>query len=130
MMMNSIRYKVTAITIIEILLAILCVYLASFTIIQSENDRRSVEMMDLLAQDTSKSFEEYATGIARSVDMVANLTADSLDSATLSRCGAIGAQSDPDQRTPEQTAERGFGIILFVFRAVIFMHVIHPYSAF
>ncbi len=103
--MNSIRYKVTAITIIEILLAILCVYLASFTIIQSENDRRSVEMMDLLAQDTSKSFEEYATGIARSVDMVANLTADSLDSATLSRCGAIGAQSDPDQRTPEQTAE-------------------------
>lgn len=104
-MMNSIRYKVTAITIIEILLAILCVYLVSFTIVQSENDRRSVEMMDLLAQDTSKSFEEYATGIARSVEMVANLTTDSLDSAKLSRCGAIGAQSDPARRTPEQTAE-------------------------
>ena len=103
--MHSIRYKVTAITIVEILLAILCVYLASFSIVQSENDRRSVEMMDLLAQDTSKSFEAYATDIANSVDMVANLTTDSLDSVKLSRCGAIGAQSDPDQRTPEQTAE-------------------------
>ncbi len=104
-MMNSIRYKVTAITIIEILLAILCVYLVSFTIVQTENDRRSVEMMDLLAQDTSKSLEEYATGIARSVEMVANLTTDSLDSAKLSRCGAIGTQPSPDHRTPEQTAE-------------------------
>ena len=103
--MHSIRYKVTAITIVEILLAILCVYLASFSIVQSENDRRSVEMMDLLAQDTSKSFEAYATDIANSVDMVANLTTDSLDSVKLSRCGAIGASSTPAQRTPEQTAE-------------------------
>ncbi len=103
--MHSIRYKVTAITIVEILLAILCVYLASFRIVQSENDRRSVEMMDLLAQDTSKSFEAYATDIASSVGMVANLATDSLDSVKLSNCGAIGANSNPAQRTPEQTAE-------------------------
>ena len=103
--MHSIRYKVTAITIVEILLAILCVYLASFRIVQSENDRRSVEMMDLLAQDTSKSFEAYATDIASSVNMVANLATDSLDSVKLSQYGAIGANSNPAQRTPEQTAE-------------------------
>ena len=103
--MHSIRYKVTAITIVEILLAILCVYLASFRIVQSENDRRSVEMMDLLAQDTSKSFEAYATDIANSVDLVANLATDSLDSVKLSQYGAIGANSNPAQRTPEQTAE-------------------------
>ena len=49
--MHSIRFKITAITIAEILTAMLCVFLVSFSIIQAENDRRSVEMMDVIAQD-------------------------------------------------------------------------------
>lgn len=61
--MHSIRYKATAITIAEILTAMLCVFLASYTIIQAENDHRSVEMMDLLVQDTGKSIEEYTGDI-------------------------------------------------------------------
>jgi hypothetical protein len=54
----SIRFKTTAITIAEILTAILCVFLASFAIIQGEIDRRSVEIMDLIAKDTKKSVEK------------------------------------------------------------------------
>lgn len=105
MIVHSIRYKTTAITIIEILLAIFCVYVASISIVQAENDRRSVAMMDLLADDTAKSFEEYATGIARSVDMVFNLANDTLDSVKLSRCGVVGGGDAPSTRTPEQQAE-------------------------
>jgi hypothetical protein len=81
-----------------------CVYFISSSIIHAENNRRSVEIMDLLVQDTSKSFEEYATGIARSVDIVANLANDSLDSVTLSRNGAIGDDATTE-RTPEQAAQ-------------------------
>ncbi len=104
MMVHSIRFKVIAITIVEILTAMFCVYFISSSIIHAENNRRSVEMMDLLVQDTGKSFEEYATGIARSVDMVANLANDSLDSVTLSRNGAIGDDATTE-RTPEQAAQ-------------------------
>ncbi len=103
--MHSIRFKTTAITIAEILTGMLCVYLVSFLIIQAENDRRSVEMMDLLVQDTSKSFEEYATGTAQSVDLVSNLVTDMLDGVTLSRCGAIGDEATASARTPEQQEE-------------------------
>lgn len=103
--MHSIRFKTTAITIAEILTGMLCVYLVSFLIIQAENDRRSVEMMDLLVQDTSKSFEEYATGTAQSVDLVSNLATDMLDGVTLSRCGAIGDEATASARTPEQQEE-------------------------
>lgn len=103
--MHSIRYKATAITIAEILATILCVYVASFSVIQAENDLRSVEMMDLLVQDTGKSLEEYTTGIARSVDMVANLATDTLDSVTLSRCGVIGEGSAPSARTSDQQTQ-------------------------
>ena len=52
--MASIRFKTTAITIAEILTAIACVFFASFAIIQGEIDRRSVEIMSLIAQDTKK----------------------------------------------------------------------------
>lgn len=102
---HSIRFKTTAITIAEILLAMLCVYLASFFIIQAENDRSSVAMMDLLAQNTSMSFEEYAMGTARSVEMVSNLATDSLDGVTLSRCGVIGASAAASEREQWQIDE-------------------------
>ncbi|MEE0026580.1 MAG: EAL domain-containing protein, partial [Atopobiaceae bacterium] len=103
--MHSIRFKVTAITIAEILTAMLCVFVASYYITQSENDRRSVEMMDLVVQDTSKSMEEYVGDIARSVDLVANIASDMLDGVTLSRTGAIGVDTMTPARTPEQTEQ-------------------------
>ena len=56
--MHSIRTKITAITIVEILVAILLVSLVSFSIVQAENDRQSVEMMSLVARDTRKSLEK------------------------------------------------------------------------
>ena len=103
--MHSIRYRMTAITIVEILVAILCVYVVSYCVIQTENDQRSVQILDLLAQDTGKSLEEYTTGIERSVDMISNLATDTLDSVTLSRCDAIGEKASGSRRTAEQQEE-------------------------
>ena len=61
--MHSIRMQITAITIVAILTSILSVFIASFLIIQSETDRNSVGMMNLIDQDTRKSLEKYFESI-------------------------------------------------------------------
>ena len=101
---NSIRFKITAITIAEILTAILCVFFASFYIIQAENDQRSVEMMGLIAQDTRKSLEKYTENIEQSVEIAAHLASNTLDSTMLIQCGIIGADATTE-RSSEQTQQ-------------------------
>ncbi len=98
--MHSIRFRITAITIAEILTTILCIFLVSFSIIQTQSDTSSVEMMDLIAKDTRKSLEKYMDGIEQSVEMVAHIASDSLDSVVLIQSGIGGANSA--ERTTEQ----------------------------
>lgn len=100
--MHSIRFKAIAITIAEVLTAVLCVFFVSFLIIQAEIDKRSVEMMNLIAQDARKSVEKYTDGIELSVQMTSNLAVDTLDGVVLARCGVIGTDANSDGRTPEQ----------------------------
>lgn len=103
--MHSIRFKITAITIAEILVAIMCVFLISFSIIQTENDRSSVEAMDLMARDTQKALEKYTEGIEQSVEMASNLAAESLDSMVLVQDGVIGEDAERSEPTPAQRTQ-------------------------
>ena len=80
MKLNSIRSRIVAITAGAILATVLVVVAASFFTVQRENDRRSVEMMNLLADDTGKSVEKYLDSIEQSLDTAVNLADDSLDS--------------------------------------------------
>ncbi len=105
--MHSIRFKITAITISAVLTAIACVFLASFSIIQSENDKRSVETMNLMAADTCKSLEKYTENIEQSVEIVSHLASDTLDSVTLIQCGVIDTGEAVEQ-TPEQVERLDF----------------------
>ena len=66
--MKSIRTKMTAITVIAILTSIMSVFAACYSSIQGENDRGSVNMMNLLGQDTRKSLEKYFESIEQSVE--------------------------------------------------------------
>ena len=102
--MHSIRFKITAITIVAILTTVLCVLLVGYSTLKAENDRRSVEMMNLIGLDTRKSLEKYTEGIEQSVDLVANLASDSLDSVALVEGGVVGADAGAAGRTPEQVA--------------------------
>ena len=61
--MSSIRFKVTAISIFVMLLTILAVFGASYITLQTENDRRSVEVMNLVGQNTKQSMERYTESI-------------------------------------------------------------------
>ena len=103
--MHSIRFKITAITTAALVVAVLSVFLVSYSVVRAENDRRSVEMMDLIAQDTRKSLEKYFESIEQSVEMAATLAGDSLDSVVLAECGAAGAHVGETPRSAAQQAQ-------------------------
>ena len=96
--MHSIRIKITAITIAAILTSILAVFFASNLTIRADSDRSSVEIMNLIGQNTQKTLEKNLESIKQSVEMAANIAGDALDSVMLVKCGVTGATS----RTPEQ----------------------------
>lgn len=106
MKLNSIRARITAITAAAILTTVLAVVVTMALTIQRENDRKSVEMMNLIADDTGKSVERYLDSIEQSLDTAANLANDSLDSMLLIECGATGSHSmPPAKRTEEQNVK-------------------------
>ena len=101
MRIQSIRVKITAITIAAILTSILSVFVACNSTIQRENDRKSVEMMNLIVSDTRKSLEKSFESIEQSVEVAANLAGDTMDSVMLVECGgtsALGAQRTEQQQ--------------------------------
>ena len=102
--MHSIRFKIAAVTVGAILTAMMCVFLVVFSTIQADDDRRSVETMGLIAQDTKKTLENDSESIEQSVGMIANIASDSLDSAMLVRGGVIGPAAKDVERAPEQEA--------------------------
>ena len=99
---NSIRFKITAITVAAILAAVLTVFAVSYTPIRTETDQRSVEMMRLIGENTKNELDEFFLSLEQSVSLAANMAADALDSVVLVECGAAG--SSAGQKTPEQTA--------------------------
>ena len=102
--MHSIRFKITAITVGVILAILLTIFCLCYSSVKEESDRQSVEMMQLIGQDTQNTLDEYFVSIEQSVGMAANEAIDSLDSVVLVECGAVGSQAGRAKRTPEQTA--------------------------
>ena len=100
--MHSIRFRITAITIAAILTTIISILAVCNVTIQSENDRRSVEIMNLISQDTKGALEDYLQSIEQSVDMTASFATDTLDRVVLVSNRGAGQASNPGQRTPEQ----------------------------
>ena len=103
--MRSIRVKITAITVVAILTGILSVFITGYFTIRAENDRRSVETMNLIGQNTQKSLGKYIESIEQSVEMAANLAVDSLDSVILVKSGVAGRHAGQSERTAEQISQ-------------------------
>ena len=100
--MHSIRTRITVITIVAILTSILCVFTASYFIVQTQTDEDSVRMMNLIGQESQKTLEKYFENIAQSVEIAANIAIDDLDSVLLVECGAVAADGERAEQTPEQ----------------------------
>ena len=103
MKMNSIRFKITAIAVAAVLVAMLAVSAASLPTIQAETERSSVEMMRLIGENTKSTLDEYFVSVEQAVNLAANMAVDSLDSVTLVECGAAGTYARQNERTQEQT---------------------------
>ena len=101
---HSIRFKITAITVAAILVAIFAIVSASYSSTQQEAERRSVEVMRLIGENTKNTLNDYFVNVEQAVNLTANMAADSLDSLVLVECGAVGSNAGPSGRTPEQTA--------------------------
>lgn len=101
---NSLRFKITAISVAAVFIAIFSIFIASFPMIQAETDRRSVEVMRLIGESTRSTLDEYFESIEQSVSLGANMAVDSLDSVVLVECGAAGSHAAPGERTPAQQA--------------------------
>ena len=100
--MHSVRYKITAITIIAILLTVLAVVYTAFSTMGAESDKTSAEMMYLTCESTGKTLDDYLDGIEQSLDMAAYIAMDSLDSVALVEGGVAGTYAKSATRSPEQ----------------------------
>ena len=100
--MRSIRSKITAIAIAAILISMLTVISAYYTMYQAESDRQAAETMNLQARNAEQSLEKYSESIEQSVEMAANLANDTLDGVILVENHIAGSDADPAERTSEQ----------------------------
>jgi len=100
--MHSIRSKLTAITIAAILTSILSVVAAGYLTVNTENERNTKEIMNLISKNTSQTLEAYFSSIEQSVKMTANIAMETLDSVTLVEGGVAGTYAAAQERTPEQ----------------------------
>ena len=97
--MHSIRFKITAITIAAILTSLLAFIGIGYHTIAEENDKTSVEKLNLLSQNAQKTVDARLNSLKRSVDVVADIAEDSLATLNLADYGTPGA------RTPEQAKQ-------------------------
>ena len=102
MKLHSLRFKFTAISVAVILATILSVIGVSYSSVQKESERRSVENMRLVGEETANELDGYFGSIEQAVNMAANLAMDSLDSVKLVEYGAAGHKAG--QHTAEQSA--------------------------
>ena len=99
--MRSIRVKITAVTIAAILTSLLAFIGIGFVTISEENDKASVEKLNLLSQNAQKTVDARLNSLKRSVDVVADLAEDSLEKLDLAQFGG----TDSKARTPEQAKQ-------------------------
>ena len=102
--MHSIRTKIIAVTIAAILTSVLALFGANVLTVGVDNDRRTTEMMTLLCNKTQLVLDEYLKSVEQSVETVANIASETLDSVVLAENGAVGSAAKQSQRTPEQSA--------------------------
>lgn len=78
--MHSIRIKITAVTLAAILTSLAAFIGISYFTMMQENDKTSVETLNLLSQNAQKTVDVRLNSLKRSVDVVADIAEDSLAS--------------------------------------------------
>ena len=99
--MHSIRIKITAVTLAAILTSLAAFIGISYFTMMEENDKTSVETLNLLSQNAQKTVDVRLNSLKRSVDVVADIAEDSLVPLNLAEVGGANRAA----RTPEQAKQ-------------------------
>ena len=99
--MHSIRIKITAVTLAAILTSLAAFIGISYFTMMEENDKTSVETLNLLSQNAQKTVDVRLNSLKRSVDVVADIAEDSLVPFNLAEVGGANRAA----RTPEQAKQ-------------------------
>ncbi len=99
--MHSIRIKITAVTLAAILTSLAAFIGISYFTMMEENDKTSVETLNLLSQNAEKTVDVRLNSLKRSVDVVADIAEDSLVPLNLAEVGGANRAA----RTPEQAKQ-------------------------
>lgn len=99
--MHSIRIKITAVTLAAILTSLAAFIGISYFTMMQENDKTSVETLNLLSQNAQKTVDVRLNSLKRSVDVVVDIAEDSLAPLNLAEVGGVNRAA----RTPEQAKQ-------------------------
>ncbi len=89
--MHSIRTKITALTIVGILVSVIAIGGIGIQTIRRLGDQSSEKEMTLLCQNLKRSVDQYLNSVEQSVDMIARYASDELDIIALVEGGVIGS---------------------------------------
>ncbi|MCR5825817.1 MAG: diguanylate cyclase [Oscillospiraceae bacterium] len=110
MAMHTIRFKITLLTMMAIIVCVLGVGGSTAISVKREGDINSAEMMRLLCENNSMNIDTYLNSVQQSVNMVSRFALDEIEAVELVRGGAIGLQGtgvdlNGHSRSEEQQAE-------------------------
>lgn len=94
--MHSIRYKITLLTLVFILVGVLAVGGVSILSIRSEGSKSSQQEMTLVCRNLQMTIDDYLNSIEQSVGMVSRYAGESLNSAELVDGGIVGSSGTGD----------------------------------
>ncbi len=89
--MHSIRGRIIAITTAAVMASILAFLAIAYVTVNTEANRHTTEVMNMVAGNVQQSLDEYLASIRQSVEMAAHFATDSLDPVVLVECGVAGS---------------------------------------
>ena len=103
--MNSIRIKITAVTLLTVIVSVLALGFIGVLTMGVESDANSTEKMQLISESAKKSLDAYLNSLKQSVDMADFVAVDSLSEIDLDDYSIPNASSRAVDQTPEQKAQ-------------------------
>ncbi len=113
--MQTIRFKITILTMMAIIVCVLGVGGSSAVSVRREGERSSAEMMRLLCDNSAMTIDSYLNSVEQSVDMVTRFALDEISAVELVKGGVVGLQGTgeyPAGRSRSETQQTGLDAYL------------------
>ncbi|MBQ9492401.1 MAG: diguanylate cyclase [Oscillibacter sp.] len=104
--MHSIRTKLTALTIVAMLVILLSVGSMGIYAVRTQGNRQTAQNMSLICDNYRGILNQYFNSVEQSVDMVTRYISETLSGVDLLEGGVIGARGDGKAIREDETSEQ------------------------